>query len=76
MRDYHINIFYSEEDEGYIADIPDLKFCSAFGDTPQEALREVLKAKDAWIESKKSNIPKPSYKPLIYQIAYGTSSEK
>jgi len=69
MRDYHINIFYSEEDEGYIADIPDLKFCSAFGDTPQEALREVLKAKDAWIKSKKSNIPKPSYKPLIYQVA-------
>jgi hypothetical protein len=24
MKDYHINIFYSEEDEGYIADIPDL----------------------------------------------------
>jgi hypothetical protein len=22
MKDYHINIFYSEEDEGYIADIP------------------------------------------------------
>jgi predicted RNase H-like HicB family nuclease len=31
MKDYHINIFYSEEDEGYIADIPDLEACSAFG---------------------------------------------
>ncbi len=31
MRDYHINLFYSEEDEGYVADIPDLKHCSAFG---------------------------------------------
>lgn len=41
MKDYHINIFYSEEDEGYIADIPDLKFCSAFGETPEEALRQV-----------------------------------
>jgi len=30
MKDYHINIFYSEEDEGYIADIPDLSFCYAF----------------------------------------------
>ena len=39
MRDYHINIFYSEEDEAYIADIPDLKYCSAAGDTPQEALQ-------------------------------------
>jgi len=30
MKDYHINIFYSDEDEGYIADIPDLIHCSAF----------------------------------------------
>ena len=45
MKDYHINIFYSEEDEGYIADVPDLKFCSAFGETPEEALKEVLIAK-------------------------------
>jgi predicted RNase H-like HicB family nuclease len=34
MRDYHINVFYSDEDEQYIADIPDLKGCSASGDTP------------------------------------------
>jgi len=34
MRDYHINIFYSPADEGYIADIPDLRHCSAFGVTP------------------------------------------
>ncbi len=45
MKDYHINIFYSEEDEGYIADIPDLDCCSAFGNTPEEALAEVEKAK-------------------------------
>lgn len=51
MKDYHINIFYSEEDNGYIADIPDLKFCSAFGDTSEEALAEVTKAKEAWLES-------------------------
>ncbi len=29
MNDYHINIFFSEEDGGYIADIPDLESCSA-----------------------------------------------
>ena len=72
MKDYHINIFYSEEDEGYIADIPDLKFCSAFGNTPDEALHEVLIAKQAWIESAKENgkqIPSPRYKPVIYQVS-------
>ena len=72
MQDYHINIFYSEEDEGYIADIPDLQHCSAFGSTPQEALLEVLKAKKAWLESAKSkhDLPSPHYKPLIYQTDY------
>lgn len=72
MKDYHINIFYSEEDEGYVADIPDLKYCSAFGDTAEEALAEVLKAKAAWLESAKVQgkpIPEPQYKPMIYQVA-------
>ena len=41
MKDYHINVFYSEENECYVADIPDLKFCSAFGDTAEEAVREL-----------------------------------
>jgi len=70
MRDYHINIFYSEEDGGYIADIPDLEFCSAFGETPTEALREVEIARDAWIEAAKAEgrpVPSPRYRPVIYQ---------
>jgi len=50
MKDYHINVFYSEEDEGYIADISHLKFCSAFGKTRLEALKEVVIAKEAWHE--------------------------
>lgn len=73
MRDYHINIFYSDEDHGYIADIPDLEFCSAFGQTPAEALEEVEKAKLAWLESAKAEgkpIPRPKYRPVIYQAAY------
>ncbi|MBC7357676.1 MAG: type II toxin-antitoxin system HicB family antitoxin [Desulfacinum sp.] len=72
MRDYHINLFYSDEDGGYIADIPDLEFCSAFGTTPEEALREVLKAKEAWLAVAREEgrpIPPPRYKPVIYQTA-------
>jgi len=69
--DYHINIFYSVEDEAYIADIPDLKYCSAHGDTPEEALAEVLIAKAAWLEAARANgreIPAPRYRPAIYQV--------
>jgi predicted RNase H-like HicB family nuclease len=72
VKDYHINIFYSEEDGGYIADIPDLRYCSAFGDTPQEALAEVLVAKEAWLESVREHgdeVPPPRYRPAIYQVA-------
>jgi len=72
MADYHINIFYSEEDGGYIADIPDLESCSAFGETPEQALAEVERAKEIWLAAARSAgkpIPPPRYKPLIYQIA-------
>lgn len=72
MRDYHVNVFYSEEDEGYIADIPDLHHCTAFGETPEQALAEVLKAKAAWIEAARAEgkpVPPPSFKPVIYQAS-------
>src|SRR5947209_5608301 len=41
MTDYHINVFWSDEDQSWVADVPDLAKCSALGDTPQEALQEV-----------------------------------
>jgi predicted RNase H-like HicB family nuclease len=72
LRDYHINIFYSEEDEGYVADIPDLAMCSAFGSTPAEALAEVEEAKRVWLEAAKAErkpIPEPRYRPVIYRLA-------
>lgn len=72
MKDYHINIFYSDEDGGYIADIPDLRHCSAFGATAEDALAEVLKAKAAWLKTAKAArkpIPPPSFRPAIYQVA-------
>ena len=72
MKDYHINIFYSDEDGGYIADIPDLEACSAFGNSPEKALAEVEIAKTAWIKAARKArkpIPKPRYRPVIYQAA-------
>jgi len=47
---YKIEIFYSEEDEGYIAIIPGLPGCSAFGETEEETLKEVKIAKELWLE--------------------------
>lgn len=71
MKDYHINIFYSEEDECYVADLPDLKYCSAFEDTPEEALTEVQIAKEVWLADAREAgdpLPEPRYSLEIHQI--------
>ncbi|MCA9239108.1 MAG: type II toxin-antitoxin system HicB family antitoxin [Planctomycetales bacterium] len=71
MKDYHINIFYSDEDGGYIADIPDLRACSAFGETAEAVLREVEIAKAAWLEAARQAgkpIPPPRHRPVIYEV--------
>ena len=71
MKDYHVNIFWSDEDECYVADIPDLKYCSAFGDTPEHALAEVEQAKEGWLAVAREQgkpIPEPRYRPAIYQL--------
>lgn len=66
MADYHINVFYSDEDACWVATIPDLRPCSAFGDTPEEAVREALVAKQGWLEvayKRGLPIPEPRYRP-------------
>jgi len=69
---YHINVFFSAEDKCFIADIPDLKYCSAHGDTPEEALREVLVAQELWLESARAGkkpVPQPRYRPASLALA-------
>ena len=44
-------IVWSDEDEGFIATVPDLPGCSAWGRTLAEAVREVEDAQAAWIQA-------------------------
>ena len=72
MKDYHINIFWSDEDDCYIADIPDLVYCSAHGSTAAEALAELEIARELWLAVAVENgktVPAPTYRPIIYQAA-------
>ncbi len=65
---YSIEIFYSEEDGGYIALAPELPGCSAFGETEEEALREIKVAIDLWLETAQKEdreIPQPIEKELL-----------
>ena len=69
---YPIVIFWSEGDQAYIADIPDLRSCSAWGETPEEALREVLIARTLWLESaheRGTPLPDPRESPYLPEIA-------
>ena len=72
MKDYHINVFWSDDDQSYVADIPDLFPCAAFGDSPGEALAEVLVVKEAWLETARERglpIPEPTYRPEATRAA-------
>lgn len=69
---YHINLFWSSEDECWIADVPDLKPCSAHGDTPGEAVAHIKDAIEGWLEVARDRgfpIPEPRYRPAIYAVA-------
>ncbi|MCL7410964.1 MAG: type II toxin-antitoxin system HicB family antitoxin [Methanosarcinaceae archaeon] len=71
MYKYAIEIFYSEDDEGYIAVVPELCGCSAFGDTEEEALEEVKIAMELWLETATKAgkyIPQPQGKDLLKKV--------
>ena len=65
---YHINVFWSEEDECWIADVPDLRFCSAHGETQAQAVAEVEIAMAAWLETVRERgipIAQARYRPPL-----------
>jgi predicted RNase H-like HicB family nuclease/uncharacterized protein YegP (UPF0339 family) len=65
---YRIDVFWSDDDGGYIANVPDLKYCSAFGETYEEALREVLVAMELHLETLREMgrpIPEPKVRSTI-----------
>jgi predicted RNase H-like HicB family nuclease len=65
---YAITVIWSEEDGGWVADAPDLKSCSAFGATPEEAVAELRVAMEGWLEAARANnfpIPEPRYQPSV-----------
>ncbi|RKZ29631.1 type II toxin-antitoxin system HicB family antitoxin [bacterium] len=65
--------FFSEEDGGYIAVVPELPGCSAFGETEEQALAEIKIAVDLWLETAINGgrkITKPHGKELLKQFVH------
>ena len=70
---YHINLLWSAEDQCWIADVPDLRYCSAHGDTPQETVAEVQVAIELFLDSiaaRGQPLPEPRYRPSIYAARF------
>lgn len=66
---YHINLFWSEEDSCWIADVPDLRYCTTHGATPREAADNAEEAIRGWLATARARgfpIPEARYRPAIY----------
>jgi len=63
MTKYEVIIFWSEEDNAFIAEVPELPGCMADGSNYNEALVNVQQVMDEWIETARSlNRPIPQQK--------------
>ena len=68
MKNFEIIIYWSEEDNSFLAEVPELAGCMADGKDPVEAVNNALIVIDEWIETSKQlgrPIPEPKGK-LMY----------
>ena len=68
MTRYAFVGFWSDEDGAWVADAPDLRSCSAYGNTPEEAVAELRIAVEAWLETARARgllIPQPRFRPQL-----------
>ncbi len=69
MHKYEIIIYWSNEDGVFVAEVPELPGCAAYGDTQETALENVSKAMDLWIETAREfgdPIPVPKGERLMF----------
>ena len=68
MHKYEIIIYWSEEDGVFVAEVPELPGCAAYGDTQEAALEQISRAMDLWIETAREfgdPIPEPKGERLM-----------
>ena len=69
MYRYEIIIYWSNEDNAFIAEVPELPGCIAHGETPEKALKNAKEAMQLWINTAKEfgdPIPEPKGERLIF----------
>lgn len=69
MHKYEIVIYWSDDDQLYIAEVPDLPGCMAHGKTDMDALLNCREAIDLWISTAREfgdPVPTPSRHGMKY----------
>lgn len=69
MDKYEIIIYWSNDDQSFIAEVPELPGCVAHGGMPSEALANCHETIDLWLATAREfgrQIPEPKGKRLIY----------
>lgn len=69
MDKYEVIIFWSDEDNAFICEVPELPGCMAHGDSHESALANIKSAMELWIQTAKEfddPIPKPKGRRLVY----------
>lgn len=69
MYKYEIIIYWSNEDNSFIAEVPELPGCMAHGETPEKALKNAKEAIQSWIDTAKKfgdPIPEPKGERLMF----------
>ena len=68
MHKYEIIIYWSNEDDVFVAEVPELPGCTAHGDSQEAALKSVNLAMDLWLETAREfgdAIPEPKGRRLM-----------
>ena len=68
MHKYEIILYWSNEDQAFIAEVPELPGCMAHGEDQQTALRNINDAMEFWIDTAKElghSVPEPKGERLM-----------
>ena len=73
MYKYEVIVWWSEKDQAYIAEVPELPGCMSDGETYEEALKNIQIIISEWVETAKElgrEIPEPKGKLMYANFFY------
>ena len=68
MFKYEIILYWSNADDAFVAEVPELPGCAAHGDTQEDVLKNINQAMELWIDTAKESgdtIPEPKGERLM-----------